>query len=130
MSHNSVGIGWVGVLHTALVGRLLCVGTCVGSVDMIYVPVFEFVVSISVASVYSVVMEWMEVLCSALSVSVVGFRVFAFVVSVSVSSVHSVVMEWMEIFCSALSVSVVGFQMRWLSVVGFRMRYLLYPITS
>ena len=58
MSHDSVGIGW----------------TCIGSVDMRYVPVFDFVVSVSVSSVHSVVMEWMEVLCSALSVSVVGFR--------------------------------------------------------
>ena len=74
MSHDSVGIGWLGVLRTALVGCLLGVGTCIGSVDMRHAPVFEFVVSIRVLSVYSVVMEWMEVLCSALSVSVVGFR--------------------------------------------------------
>ena len=60
MSHDSVGFGCVGVLRTTLVGGWsLGVGTCIGSVDMIYVPVFEFVVSISVLSVYSVVMEWM-----------------------------------------------------------------------
>ena len=60
MSHDSVGFGCSGVLRTALVGKLLLgVGTCIGSVDMIYVPVFEFVVSISVSSVHSVVMEWM-----------------------------------------------------------------------
>ena len=60
MSHDSVGFGCLGVLHTALVGGWsLGVGTCIGCVDMIYVPVFEFVVSVSVLSVYSVVMEWM-----------------------------------------------------------------------
>ena len=60
MSHDSVGFGCLGVLRTALVGRWsLGVGTCIGSVDMIYVPVFEFVVPVSVLSVYSVVMEWM-----------------------------------------------------------------------
>ena len=59
MSHDYVEIGWLGVLCTALVGRSLGVGTCIGCVDMIYVPVFEFVVSVSVLSVYSVVMEWM-----------------------------------------------------------------------
>jgi len=60
MSHDSVGCGCLRVLCTALVGGwLLGVGTCIGCVDMIYVPVFEFVVSVSVLSVYSVVMEWM-----------------------------------------------------------------------
>ena len=60
MSHDSVGFGCLRVLRTALVGRWsLGVGTCIGCVDMIYVPVFEFVVSVSVLSVYSVVMEWM-----------------------------------------------------------------------
>ena len=60
MDHDSVGCGCVGVFCTALVGRWsLGVVTCIGCVDMIYVPVFEFVVSVSVLSVYSVVMEWM-----------------------------------------------------------------------
>ena len=75
MSHDSVGIGWVGVLRTALVGRSLGVGTCIGSVNMRYVPLFEFMVPISELSVHSVVMEWMEVLRSALSVSVVAFQI-------------------------------------------------------
>ena len=60
MSHDSVGFGCLGVLRTALVDRWsVGVGTCIGCVDMIYVPVFEFVVSISVLRVPSGVMEWM-----------------------------------------------------------------------
>ena len=47
---------------------------CIGSVKMRCVHGFDFVVSVSVLSVHSVVMEWMEVLCSALSASVSGFR--------------------------------------------------------
>ena len=57
MSHDSVGCGWLGVLCTVLVGWSLCFVTCNGSVDMRYVPVFDFGVYVSVSSVHSVVME-------------------------------------------------------------------------
>ena len=56
LSHDSVVIEWLGVIGTALMGRLLGVGTCIGSVDMRCVPVFDFVVSVSVSSVDYVAM--------------------------------------------------------------------------
>ena len=39
LSHDSVGIGWLEVLGTTLMGRSLGVVTCIGSFEMRYVPV-------------------------------------------------------------------------------------------
>jgi len=67
---------WVLLFDSVLSASVAEVGPvamrCVGSVEMRHVPGFDFVVSVSVSSVDSVVMGWMEVIGSAVSGSMAG----------------------------------------------------------
>ena len=67
---------WVSRFDSVLSASVAEVGPvamrCVGSDEMRRVPGFDFVVYVSVSSVDSVLMEWMEVVGSAVPGSVAG----------------------------------------------------------